>query len=62
MSAQSLSGWCRDWSRPLLLPVARFFARMGLTPNAVSVIGLAAYGATGLVLGLGHPFWAGVML
>lgn len=60
--AWSFSDWCRGWSRPLFLPVARFLGRMGFTPNGVTLLGLAAYGATGLVVGLGHPRAAGVML
>ncbi len=35
---------------------------MGLTPNAVSLIGLAAYGACGLVLAMGYRAEAGWML
>ncbi len=58
----SFSGWCREWSRPILLPVARFFARLGMGPNVVSLLGLAAYGACGLVLALGYRAEAGWML
>lgn len=62
MAVRSLSDLARQWSRPFLLPVARIFSRLGIGPNAVSLIGLAAYGATGVMIGLGYPFWAGVML
>ncbi|OPL10674.1 MAG: hypothetical protein AVO38_16420 [delta proteobacterium ML8_D] len=58
----SFSDWCRDRFRPCLLPVARFLGRLGLSPNMVSIIGLIAYGASGLVLGMGYPAAAGWML
>jgi CDP-diacylglycerol--glycerol-3-phosphate 3-phosphatidyltransferase len=58
----SFSDWCRDWFRPYLLLVARFLGWLGLSPNMVSIIGLIAYGASGLVLGMGHPAAAGWLL
>ncbi len=60
--AWSFSDWCRGWSRPLYLPVARFLGALGFTPNAVSLLGLAAYGVCGLVLALGHRAAAGWLL
>jgi len=59
---RSFSDWCRRWSRPFLLPVARFLGRLGFSPNMVTMLGLAAYGVCGLVLGLGHPAAAGWLL
>ena len=58
----SFSDWCRDWFRPYLLSVARFLGKLGLSPNMVSIIGLMAYGASGLILGFGYPAAAGWML
>ena len=58
----SFSDWCRERFRPYLLSVARFLGRLGLSPNMVSIIGLIAYGASGLVLGMGYPAVAGWML
>ena len=58
----SFSDWCRDWFRPYLLSVARFLGKLGLSPNMVSIIGLMAYGASGLILGMGYPATAGWML
>ncbi len=58
----SFSDWCRGWSRPIYLPVAKFLGSLGLTPNTVSLLGLAAYGVCGLVLALGHPAAAGWLL
>ena len=56
------SDWCRGWSRFYLLPVARFLERMGLTPNGVTLLGLFTYFLCGLVLGLGYPVLAGLLL
>ncbi|MCK4426800.1 MAG: CDP-alcohol phosphatidyltransferase family protein, partial [Deltaproteobacteria bacterium] len=58
----SFSDWCRDRFKPYLLSVARFLGRLGLSPNMVSIIGLIAYGASGMVLGMGHPAAAGWLL
>ena len=58
----SFSDWCRDRFRPYLLSVARFLGGLGLSPNMVSIIGLIAYGASGLALGMGHPAVAGWLL
>jgi len=58
----SFSEWCRTWSKPLLLPAARFLGGIGLSPNMVTIIGLFAYAASGLVLGIGYPLAAGLIL
>ena len=58
----SFSDWCRDWFKPYLLSVAHFLGRLGLSPNMVSIIGLIAYGVSGLVLGMGYPAAAGWLL
>lgn len=58
----SFSDWCRERFKPYLLLVARFLGWLGLSPNMVSIIGLIAYGASGLVLGMGHPAVAGWLL
>jgi CDP-diacylglycerol--glycerol-3-phosphate 3-phosphatidyltransferase len=58
----SFSDWCRERFKPYLLSVARFLGWLGLSPNMVSIIGLIAYGASGLVLGIGHPAVAGWLL
>ena len=62
MTNWSFSDWCRGWSRPILLPVARLLGGLGFSPNMVSAIGLVAYATSGLVLGLGYPVAAGLVL
>ena len=58
----SFSDWCRGFFRPYLLVIARFFGKLGFSPNMISIMGLIAYGASGLVLGMGHPAVAGWLL
>ncbi len=58
----SFTPWLRRVTRPFLLPIARGLGKLGLSPNAITLLGLLAYGATGLVLALGYRFSAGVML
>jgi CDP-diacylglycerol--glycerol-3-phosphate 3-phosphatidyltransferase len=58
----SFSDWCRELFKPYLLLVARLLGKLGLSPNMVSIMGLVAYGVSGLVLGLGHPALAGWLL
>jgi CDP-diacylglycerol--glycerol-3-phosphate 3-phosphatidyltransferase len=58
----SFSDWCRERFKPYLLSVAHLLGRLGFSPNMVSIIGLVAYGASGLVLGMGHPAAAGWLL
>ena len=42
-------------------PVARLFSRVGLTPNAVSLIGLAIAGGGAYVIAIGN-WWAGGLI
>ena len=42
-------------------PVARLFARLGLTPNSVSLIGLAIAGGGAYVIAIGN-WWAGGLI
>ncbi len=55
----AISRWFRRQSRGWYLPLARFLARHGVTPNAVSLVGLAAFGAAGLLAGMGRYGAAG---
>ncbi len=58
----SFSTWCRGWSKPLLLPIAKLFAKLNISPNGVTLIGLLFYGLSGLLLALGLPMWSGIVL
>ena len=57
----SFSDWARGWSARLIEPAAMVLGRMGLTPNMLTLIGLALILVTAGVIALGHPFWGGVL-
>ncbi len=62
MDNTSFSDRLRKLTHPLLLPVARALGRMGLTPNMLSFIGMAAYVVAALVLASGHPYACAALL
>jgi CDP-diacylglycerol--glycerol-3-phosphate 3-phosphatidyltransferase len=45
-----------------MIHVGRWFARIGLTANMATVIGLALNGAVAIVIASGHPRWGGALL
>ncbi len=57
----SFSDWARTWSAKLIVPVATALGRMGLTPDMLTLGGLAFVFVTAVVIALGHPFWGGVL-
>jgi CDP-diacylglycerol--glycerol-3-phosphate 3-phosphatidyltransferase len=50
------------WVRGYLLVVGRVVARLGLSANALTVIGLLLNGAVAVVIATDHPHWGGVLL
>ncbi len=62
MDNTSFSDRLRKLTYPLLLPVARSLGRLGLTPNMLSLIGMAAYVVAALVLASGHPYACAALL
>jgi len=58
----SLSDNLRKLTQPILVPVARFLGHLGLTPNMLSLIGMAAYVVAALVLATGHPILCAIIL
>lgn len=50
------------WVRNRMLIVGRAFARMGITPNMATVIGLMLNIIVAVILGFGHPIIAGILL
>lgn len=50
------------WVRERMLIVGRAFARLGITPNMATMIGLALNIVVAIILGIGHPIIAGVLL
>jgi CDP-diacylglycerol--glycerol-3-phosphate 3-phosphatidyltransferase len=52
----------RVWFRWYLTPFAKFFDRLGIRPNTVTLIGLAGTIGVAVLIALGHLFWAGILL
>ena len=57
----SFSDWARGWSAKLIAPVATALGRTGLTPNMLTLIGLALILVTAVVIALGHTTWGGLL-
>lgn len=57
-----VTNWARKWSVVLIRPIAEFLARMGLTPNAVTVLGLALTVAVAAIIATGQTQLGGVLL
>lgn len=51
-----------QWVRQYMIHVGKWFARIGLTPNMATVIGLALNIAVAAVIASGHPRWGGIFL
>jgi CDP-diacylglycerol--glycerol-3-phosphate 3-phosphatidyltransferase len=49
-----LTEWARNFFRPLVEAVARFFQRLGLTPNQLTLIGLVLQALVAVVLATGR--------
>jgi CDP-diacylglycerol---glycerol-3-phosphate 3-phosphatidyltransferase len=59
---KSLSDTLRVLIKGTLDPIAAFSLRMGLSPDAVTMIGLLGHIAGAALIGLGHFFWGGVVI
>jgi CDP-diacylglycerol--glycerol-3-phosphate 3-phosphatidyltransferase len=57
-----VSNWARKWSATLIQPIALFLARLGLTPNTITVLGFLMTAAVAVVLATGRTQLAGVLL
>jgi len=52
----------RVWFKWYLTPFAKFFNRLGIRPNTVTLIGLAGTVGVAVLIVLGHLTWAGILL
>jgi len=52
----------RVWFKWYLTPFAKFFNRLGIRPNTVTLIGLAGTVGVAVLIVLGHMTWAGILL
>lgn len=50
------------WVRHYMLYVGSWFAKLGITPNMATLIGLGLNIIVAIILGFGHPIIAGVLL
>ena len=57
-----VTNWARKWGASVIQPIALFLARLGLTPNAITVLGFLMTAAVAVVLATGHIQLAGVLL
>jgi CDP-diacylglycerol--glycerol-3-phosphate 3-phosphatidyltransferase len=57
-----LTDYLRVRSRALLEPFARFFNRLGLNPNTMTILGLVGNAIGAMLIARGHMFWGGVMV
>jgi len=57
-----LSSRHRDRFSPLFEPLAKRMAGWGVTPNHLTFAGMVLSALSGLLFGLGHNLWAGVVL
>jgi len=52
----------RSWGERIIGPIARFLGGLGLTPNAITVLGCLLTAAVAVVLAVGQTQLAGVLL
>lgn len=57
-----VTNWARKWGATVIQPIALFLARLGLTPNTITVLGLLMTAAVAVVLATGRTQLAGVLL
>ena len=57
-----VANWARKWGSTVIQPIALFLARIGLTPNVITVLGFFLTAAVAVVLATGQTQLAGVLL
>jgi CDP-diacylglycerol--glycerol-3-phosphate 3-phosphatidyltransferase len=57
-----VTNWARKWGAMVIQPIALFLARLGLTPNTITVLGFLMTAAVAAVLATGRTQLAGVLL
>lgn len=57
-----VTNWARKWGASVIQPIALLLARLGLTPNAITVLGFLMTAVVAVVLAAGHTQLAGVLL
>ena len=59
---KSLTDYMRVWFKGVLDPVAGFFNRIGITPNAMTMLGLAMNVVAAYFLARGNMLWGGIFV
>ncbi|MEW6092679.1 MAG: CDP-alcohol phosphatidyltransferase family protein [Chloroflexota bacterium] len=59
---KSFADRMRVWFRWILNPIAGFLSRLGITPNALTLFGLAGTIGVAVLISLGYMTWAGILL
>jgi phosphatidylglycerophosphate synthase len=59
---KTFSDRMRVWFRWYYIPIAGFLSRLGITPIALTLFGLAGTIAVSVLIALGHMTWAGILL
>lgn len=59
---KTFSDRMRVWFRWYYVPIAGFLSRLGITPIALTLFGLAGTIAVSVLIALGHMTWAGILL
>lgn len=62
VSFEMLTAWARNFFKGFLQTVARFFQRLGVSPNQLTLIGLVLQALVAVVIALGYLPLAGVLL
>jgi CDP-diacylglycerol---glycerol-3-phosphate 3-phosphatidyltransferase len=57
-----VTNWARKWGATIIQPIALFLARLGLTPNTITIWGFLMTAAVAVVLATGRTQLAGVLL
>ncbi|MCL4504431.1 MAG: CDP-alcohol phosphatidyltransferase family protein [Chloroflexi bacterium] len=57
-----MEAWARKHTRFILDPVVSALARTGISPNALTFLGLLINVVAGILIGLGQVIWGGVVM
>jgi len=57
-----VTNWARKWGASVIRPIALLLARLGFTPNTVTVLGFLLTAAVAVVLAAGYSQLAGFLL
>ena len=57
----TFSDWARTWSGKLLVPAATLLGKLGLTPNMLTLLGLAMTLGVAVILAMGYTRLGGIL-